>query len=80
MTRDEFIDYWCVNAGIAAEDLKSHGLIALPCDCGDSRCRGWQMTSTLLYELDSEALNALPQEYQDEIKCLVGGNNDNFRR
>ena len=71
MTRNEFINYWCANSGIAAEDLKSHDFIALPCDCGCKGCRGWQMTSILLYQLDSEALNELPQEYQDEIKGML---------
>ena len=74
MTRNEFINYWCANSGITAEDLKLHGLIALPCDCDDSSCRGWQMAGILLYQLDSEALNVLPQEYQDEIKAMVGAN------
>ncbi len=72
MTRDEFIDYWTANAGIAMEELKLSGFIALPCDCGGCSCKGWQMTNAILYQLDSEAFLALPQEYQDEIKLLEG--------
>ncbi len=72
MTRDEFVDYWTANAGIALEKLKASGHIALPCDCGECSCKGWQMTNAILYQLDSEALLALSQEYQDEIKLLEG--------
>ena len=70
MTREQFIDYWCTNAGITAEDLKRHGLIALPCNCGQNGCQGWQITTHLVYLWDPEALRALPQEYQDEIEAM----------
>ncbi len=41
MTRDEFIDGYCKKSGITREFFFENG-DAVPCDCGEDGCAGWQ--------------------------------------
>jgi hypothetical protein len=34
---------YAARSGISLLDLETHGRVALPCDCGDEICDGWQM-------------------------------------
>ncbi len=52
MTRDEFIDGYIRRSGLRTatrtEDgfkLGVHSRVALPCDCGEDICNGWQMVN-----------------------------------
>jgi hypothetical protein len=42
MTRDEFIAGYCERSGVTWEWL-SQRRTAIPCDCGEPECEGWQM-------------------------------------
>jgi len=50
MTREEFIKGYYDRSGIAASERRpdgfqigSHRRVAVPCDCGEDDCQGWQM-------------------------------------
>ena len=45
MDRNEFISLYGRRSGITDEQLHDKGLRALPCDCGQPGCRGWQMVT-----------------------------------
>lgn len=49
MTSDEFEQGYADRSGVTVEWLHEKGQRAVPCDCGDAKCKGWQMAS-----LDSE--------------------------
>lgn len=42
MTKDEFIAAYCARSGVHWDDIKEHRE-AVPCDCGEDICQGWQM-------------------------------------
>jgi len=43
MTRDEFEHSYAQRGEMTVEWLRSMGLYAVPCDCQEDGCRGWQM-------------------------------------
>ena len=43
MTKDEFEKGYAERSGVTVEWLHSMGQWAIPCDCGDEGCHGWQM-------------------------------------
>lgn len=43
MTREEFIEGYCKRSRITWEWLSKYR-DAVPCDCGERGCEGWQMT------------------------------------
>ena len=43
ITREEFVAEYARASGLTVEDLRKAGLVAVPCDCADEGCRGWQM-------------------------------------
>jgi hypothetical protein len=45
--------------------LRSFGLIAVPCDCGDGSCRGWRMEHVL--SLTPDEIKDLPEEIAREL-------------
>ena len=50
MTRDEFIDGYISTHPSAVRTqcgfkLGAHERVALPCDCGEDGCNGWQMVN-----------------------------------
>ena len=45
MTKNEFVKDYCKRSGIAIDMLSLHNLVALPCNCGESKCAGWQMVA-----------------------------------
>ena len=63
MTKDEFEKSYAEKSGMTVERLHKLGLVAIPCDCGEDSCKGWQMTSTehleLLKELEERRLSEL---------------------
>ena len=44
MTKQEFIDSYCLRSNVTWEKL-SERRIALPCACGQEGCEGWAMVS-----------------------------------
>ena len=46
MTKDEFVEDYCNRSQVTLEWL-SKFRTAVPCDCGESVCAGWQMVSTM---------------------------------
>ncbi len=53
MTREQFIARYCDESNIKAEDRTATGFrrgnyerVAIPCDCGEDGCEGWQMVSS----------------------------------
>lgn len=42
MSKEEFIEYWCKNAGMSREDFDVYCDIK-PCECGGESCLGWVM-------------------------------------
>lgn len=52
MTRNEFIAGYCERSGVTWEWLSEH-MDAIPCDCGDETCLGWQMRTKAGIKLDS---------------------------
>ena len=42
MTQSEFIKYWIKRSGKKGEERYSE-MAALPCNCGEPRCKGWAM-------------------------------------
>ena len=58
MTKQEFISQYMKRSQIAPEFRTDEGFtvgsvvrVAIPCDCDDPSCRGWQMS----YQIDYEA-------------------------
>jgi len=43
LTRDEFERRYAERSGITVAELYALGRYALPCDCGEPGCEGWQM-------------------------------------
>ena len=43
MTKDEFERQYAERSGATVEWLHDEGLSAIPCDCGEAGCEGWQM-------------------------------------
>jgi hypothetical protein len=43
MTAAEFEAAYAAASGVTVTWLHDHGRYALPCDCGDQTCGGWQM-------------------------------------
>ena len=43
ITREEFEQAYAARSGVTVQWLRSQGLEAGPCDCGDEICEGWQM-------------------------------------
>ena len=44
MTREEFIQGYCERSNVTWDEL-SKFRAAIPCDCGEEGCHGWQMVS-----------------------------------
>jgi len=46
MTKEEFEQGYAERSGKTVEAIKTiYGLEAIPCDCGEEICQGWQMIS-----------------------------------
>ena len=43
MKKEEFENRYAERSGVTVDWLREHDQIALPCDCGESSCEGWQM-------------------------------------
>ena len=46
-TKEEFEKYYAKNSKLTAQQLTEMGLIAMPCNCNEPNCKGWQMQSKL---------------------------------
>lgn len=69
MTKEEFEATWLGRGAwdtLVAEDLRSLGRMAAPCNCGDPICQGWQMLH--IESLLPEEIMALPEPYQTEAR------------
>lgn len=42
MNKEEFYQFYANNSGIPVSNVK-HLLDAIPCDCEEKDCQGWQM-------------------------------------
>lgn len=42
MNKEEFEEFYANNGGFSIEEFHRLGLVGVPCDCGESICRGWQ--------------------------------------
>lgn len=45
MTCDEFEQRYTKSNSDTLAMLRKHGRYAIPCDCGDGTCQGWQMVN-----------------------------------
>ena len=43
MTQSEFIEFYCKNSNITEDKINQLGQIAVPCNCGETDCKGWSM-------------------------------------
>lgn len=43
MDREEFEQQYAERSGITRDELHNIGRVAIPCDCGEEICEGWQM-------------------------------------
>lgn len=43
MTKEEFEHGYATRSGVSVARLHQLGRCAVPCDCGDEMCDGWQM-------------------------------------
>ncbi len=43
MTREEFQEGSARRSGVTVDWLKDHGQFAIPCNCEEEGCQGWQM-------------------------------------
>jgi hypothetical protein len=43
MTKDKFEKEYALRSSMSTSALKSLGLAAVPCDCKEKGCQGWQM-------------------------------------
>lgn len=43
MTKEEFEQGYAERSGVTVEWLHLYGQYAIPCDCEEENCRGWQM-------------------------------------
>lgn len=50
MTRNEFEQRYTKGSNVMLNILRQHGRYAIPCNCGDTTCVGWQMASLLYGE------------------------------
>lgn len=55
MTRNEFEQRYTKGSNVILNMLRQHGRYAIPCDCGDTTCVGWQMASLLYGKPDEIA-------------------------
>ncbi|HKZ77718.1 MAG TPA: hypothetical protein VJ124_05290 [Pyrinomonadaceae bacterium] len=57
MTRKEFEQGYAERSGVTVEWLHEQNQHAIPCDCGDDLCKGWQMVNifTEMFEEDYAA-------------------------
>jgi hypothetical protein len=60
MTKDEFEKKYSESSDVSVEWLRQHGIVAIPCDCGQPGCHGWQMkNATNRNNLEGEVLEAI---------------------
>ena len=45
MTREDFENGYAERSGVTVEWLHEQNQYAIPCDCGDDLCQGWQMVN-----------------------------------
>ena len=50
ITKEAFIKGYCERSKVDWETLQRLGQIAIPCDCEDELCEGWQMIDKGLSE------------------------------
>jgi hypothetical protein len=62
MTAAEFANGYARRSGVTVEWLRSHGQAPMPCDCGETGCRGWQMVTTA----DNTPTNSVVREHEPE--------------
>lgn len=65
-TRQEFEIEYAKNSGVTVEYLRAAGLLAIPCNCGEEGCRGWQMRHW--ENLDEYEIQSIPEIYRVEIE------------
>lgn len=53
MTKEEFESKYAERSGITVEWLHEHGRFAVPCECGHSDCKGWQMSYKVSHKKSS---------------------------
>lgn len=44
LTKGEFEQRYAERSGCSVEDLRGMGRTAVPCNCGEAGCEGWQMS------------------------------------
>ena len=44
MNREQFESGYAERSGLSVEHLRNLGMHAIPCDCDEPECRGWQMS------------------------------------
>jgi len=54
LTKDEFEQRYAERSGITVAELYALGRYALPCDCGEPGCEGWQMAHDAAKEVQGK--------------------------
>lgn len=83
MTKDEFIDGYLSRSGLQQYRTPDGYLIpgvperiALPCECGEDCCEGWQMVNKETFLADVATgctfVYHLPKDYFDEVQQIEG--------
>lgn len=52
MTLEEFEQQYAERSGMTVEQLYTHGLLPVPCDCEEPGCNGWRMTHMVEIEIE----------------------------
>ena len=55
ITREQFTELYAKNSGCSVEDLIRLNRVAVPCECGEEECRGWQMVNKTEGDLSAAA-------------------------
>lgn len=61
-TKEEFEEGWKKRSGMSGEAFAAAGLVVVPCDCGETGCRGWRAAIKDKYQLvvQLQGLTVLP--------------------
>jgi len=54
MTRQEFEQGYAERSKVTVEWLHEQNQYAIPCDCGDELCKGWQMVNIFTEMFEEE--------------------------
>jgi hypothetical protein len=55
-TRKEFEEVYAAKGNTTPEVLRLYGRFAIPCDCGEEMCLGWQMAHEVAREVQEYIL------------------------